>query len=216
MNRPIPDQDRVRPGHPLHIGRPLHENSPQSDIRYGHTVTDVDASGNLVDSRRPVYVDADGRPTDGPQAGGYVLPPGVVNRAASEAAQIAKPSTVDQIADDADAAKKVPDWPPGSPEMVPFYRLSFGRRGKALRMFAKLEKIQIGEIEAGKEPTIEQAAGMFERLEQLDEFLATVAKDEQEYRVWVEGPGNDTEVFGQFWAAYQARFQPGEAERSSS
>lgn len=212
MNRPIPDQDRVRPGHPLHIGRPP---NGEPEIRSGQTVTHV-RPDYADDGRRPVYIDADGRPTSGPQPGGYVLPPGVAHQAEREAAQAAKPSEVDRIADDADAAAKVPEWPEGSPEMVPFYRLSFGRRGKALRMFAKLEKTEGDTAKPGETPTLDQAADMFERLEQLDNFLATVAKDEQEYRAWVEGPGSDTAVFGQFWAAYQARFQPGEAERSSS
>ena len=207
MSRPMPDHNVVRPGHPMRISSPDQEQPP---IRYGETVTNVDLDGRA----QPVYIDAEGRPTNRPRPGGYTLPPGLAHQAAQEAAQVEVSTAVDHIAEDAEAPKA--EFPPGSPEMVPFYLLSFKRRAEALRMFAELETMQSIDVKPGDKPTIEQAAVMFERLAKLDEFLATVAKDKQVYLDWVDGPGGDTEVFGQFWNAYQARFQPGEADSSSS
>lgn len=149
----------------------------------------------------------------------WTAPVGIAQAAAQVAAEEgrhlaaeAKPTTTDHLAEDAKAAAKLPDFPVGSPELRPIYRLNYRERATAIRLFAELQDIdQPGEDES---PTMNQVAGMFEGLAKIDDFLATVAVDADAYHAWVL-EADDT-AFAELWNAYSVRQQPGEAPSSSS
>jgi len=177
-----------------------------TDLRYGHTVTQVDPLGNPIP-----YA-----PQNQPANGNFSLPPGMRD-AAEQAAQQPEPepTIIDAIASDAQAAQPAKvEFPPGAPKLRPIHQLPFRERGNAMRLFGELQKIQ-GPGE-GEQPSFDQIADMFEGLARIDDFLAAVAVDANAYRKWVAGPGNDEEVFAQLWNAYSNQSQPGEASSSSS
>jgi hypothetical protein len=145
------------------------------------------------------------QPTDQP----FTVPPGTAQATAKE------PTQLDQIAEDAAAADEIPEWPEGAPELRPLMSLPFLQRAEAMEAFAEIEKLSRDlNLKKGDEVDLGQAAVMYRALARVDEFLTTVAEQPEAYLAW-EGRHND-QLFGQLWAAYQARMQPGEAGRSSS
>jgi hypothetical protein len=175
-----------------------------SPIRRGETVTMVDVQGNPVEE---YHVEMP-RPNTG-----YLVPPGLAKQAEQQrqAEETPKPTATDFIAQDA----APPEYPEGSPELVPLYKLSFSKRADAMDSFAKLEKMDVG-LKEGEELTMSKVAEQYRALAEIDKFLASVAVNAEDYYRWIAGPGLDETTFGQLWAAYQARMQPGEAQRSSS
>ena len=182
-----------------------------TDLRRGDTVTHVDPLGNPIPQAGPPYTQ---QPQPAQQYNpnqNFALPQGTAERAAKEPEP--QPTIIDAIASDAKAADPV-EAPEGAPELRPIHRLPFRQRGTAIRLFGELQKIQ-GPKE-GEEPTFEQAADMYDGLARIDDFLATVAVNEDEYRAWVAGPGADESKFAQLWNHYSVQRQPGEANSSSS
>jgi len=193
----------------VHGNQGGHRPSPlTTDIRYGNTVTQVDPAGNPIPQTNP-YNHSIPAPEQK-----WSAPAGTAAIAAKEAE--AQPTMVDAIASDAKAADETPpvEPPEGAPKLRPIHTLPFRERGNAMRLFSELQKIQ-GPKE-GESPTLDQVAAMYDGLARIDDFLAAVAENADEYRAWVAGPGADEATFAQLWNAYSARKQPGEARSSSS
>jgi hypothetical protein len=138
---------------------------------------------------------------------------------AQVAAQAATHSPVDSLAEDAAASrtsKELPPWPEGSPEMRSMMRLPFRQRADAIRRWKLLEKSLERAPKKGDTLTEEKAAEYYDILADMDDFMATCAVDPVAYRAWTAADGGDEKTFGEFWAAFAARLQPGEASSSSS
>lgn len=184
------------------------EPNPQpTDLRYGHTVTQVDPLGNPI-RHAPLPTQEFSMPAE------YRVPPGTAQQAAQQA-EPPQPTIIDAIASDAQAAQPAKvEFPPGAPKLRPIHQLPFRERGNAMRLFGELQKIQ--SPAEGEQPSFDQIADMYDGLARIDDFLAAVAVDADAYRKWVAGPGNDEGVFAQLWNAYSNQSQPGEASSSSS
>jgi hypothetical protein len=174
-----------------------------TDLRYGHTVTQVDPLGNPIPHAPQPHQ---------PNGGNFSVPAGTAQQAAQQPEP--QPTIIDSIASDAKAAERKVEFPPGAPKLRPIHTLPFRERGNAMRLFGELQKIQ-GPVK-GEEPSFDQIADMYDGLARIDDFLAAVAEDANAYRKWVAGPGNDEGVFSQLWQAYSTQRQPGEASSSSS
>ncbi|HTF54483.1 MAG TPA: hypothetical protein VK735_44175 [Pseudonocardia sp.] len=194
----------------VHGNQGGHHPYATTDIRYGNTVTQVDPAGNPIPQPNPY-----------PVSGQHYSPDQNFSLPAGTAAQAAKmpepqPTMVDAIASDAKAADETPpvEPPEGAPKLRPLHTLPFRERGNAMRLFSELQKIE-GPKE-GESPTLDQVADMYDGLARIDDFLAAVAENADEYRAWVAGPGADEATFAQLWNSYSAQKQPGEAPSSSS
>lgn len=185
--------------------RPEPNPNQPTDLRYGHTVTQVDPLGNPI-PHNPVPTQEFSMPAE------YRVPVGTAQQAAQQPEP--QPTIIDSIASDATAGQRKVEFPPGSPKLRPIHTLPFRERGTAMRLFGELQKIQ--SPGQGEQPSFDQIADMYEGLARIDDFFAAVAEDANAYRTWVAGPGNDEGVFAQLWNAYSTQSQPGEASSSSS
>lgn len=154
-------------------------------------------------------------PGDGPSSGTAYRGP--TETAAPSLRPVSEPTATDRIQQDAETPGALPAWPDGAPELRPLMRLPFGERARAMDLMdevqtlaAQLEKLQKSDADV----TPATAALMYRTYAKLDELLSSVAVDRAAYEAW-DGRWDDT-LFGQLWAAYQARMNPGEASRSSS
>jgi len=190
----------------VHGNQGGHHPYAPTDIRYGNTVTQVDPAGNPI-PQQPYNHSV-------PAEQKWSAPAGTAAIAAKEVEAL--PTMVDAIAADAKVAEEttLTEPPEGAPKLRPIHSLPFRERGNAMRLFGELQKIE--QPKKGEEPTFDQVAAMYDGLARIDDFLAAVAENADEYRAWVAGPGADEAKFAQLWNSYSARRQPGEASSSSS
>jgi len=162
-------------------------------------------------------------PGDGPDPNGsYQVPSGTAEQAALASLRPVQepppqPTATDRIQQDAETPDALPDWPENAPELKPLMRLPFGARAVAMDLFTEVQSLA-NALEAAQkistEVTPAQAAAMYRTYDKLDQLMLSVAVNRDAYEAW-EGRWDDA-LFGQLWAAYQARMNPGEASRSSS
>lgn len=171
---------------------PLPEPEVGNPIRRGDTVTNIDPLGNVI-----------------PEHGGYTVAPGLAAQAAREA-EGPKPATSDMIAQDAAPAQ----YPAGAPKFRPLHRLGFLEKASAFDLLDVIQEAQANMPVKGEGVSGKRAAAMYRVLAKMDDFLASVAVNTDEYLAW-DGRHDDV-LFSQTWAAYQGDAQPGEAGSSSS
>lgn len=128
-----------------------------------------------------------------------------------------------------DTANEAPaEPPPGAPELVPLLQLPRRRRADVVRRLGELRKHQNElpqAVQAGEQPDpdaertpeqeqamLDQAAGMFDLLADMEEMLAEVAKDRQAFDAWLSQA--DDQALTALAGYYLRTFQVGEAQAS--
>lgn len=140
----------------------------------------------------------------------FQVPPGT--------ADAAKASMVDDLTADAQVADQKVEFPPGAPAFTWIMKLPFRERAAAARQYSQLEAALRANKDAmpakGKEVSLSEAAGLYEVLGAMDDFLASVAVDRAAYEVW---DGRlDEAIFIQTFNAYEQVSQTPEASSSAS
>ena len=134
---------------------------------------------------------------------------------------------VDALQEDTKAADEAVEYPEGAPEFYPLLRMPYRPRGEATRRYGALQDYLKAHPELTKakpesdedegedvEVDMDAAADSYEMVALMDEFLESVAVDQEAYRNWPDR--YVIEVFMQTWSAYQQAAQTPEASSSSS
>lgn len=144
-------------------------------------------------------------------------------RASTAKVAAAKPSIVDEMAEEAEAPE---EYPPGTPEfLVPLAIRPRSRRAEFKRRYAlvldKYEKMREFKdvIEAEESPPPPEQmrimAELDDVLQSIDDTLRLAAVDEAKYTEWSDSLEDDDQLM-QVFHVFQKRSQPGEASSSTS
>lgn len=130
-----------------------------------------------------------------------------------------EPTVIDSMA--ADAAPR--EYPKDAPGLWPYLKLPFRQRAKFFAVYRELNVMQADMVAAEKKrrrgkqndtQMLEQAEKLYELYALMDDMLRICAVNEDVYEAWVQT--HSDEEFGDLFAVYVERSQPGEASGSEN